>query len=139
MEQKKYELTSETTTLLNGTVLHRIRALRDFGDVKAGDLGGFIEKESNLSHDGDAWVSGDARVESDNDICVFGYFGSENRFTTAFRTQGGEIGVKCGCFYGTLAEFRKKVKKTHGDNDYAVEYLMIADLIEHKLARRKGN
>lgn len=38
MEQKKYKLTSETITLPNGTVLHRIKALRDFGDVKAGDL-----------------------------------------------------------------------------------------------------
>lgn len=151
MEQKKYELTSESITLPDGTRLYRIKALRDFGNVNAGDLGGFIEKESNLSHDGDAWVCGNARVcgdaevcgnawvESNNDLCVFNYFGSSNRTTTAFKTRDGNIGVKCGCFYGTLAEFREKVRKTHGDNDYAVEYLMIADLIEHKLAGRKGN
>ncbi|MBR0311506.1 MAG: hypothetical protein IJQ98_03835, partial [Oscillospiraceae bacterium] len=39
--------------------LHRIRALRDIGhDVKAGDLGGFVESENNLSfEDGDeAWI-----------------------------------------------------------------------------------
>ena len=61
---KKYELTKEKKTLAGGTVLHRIRALRDiprFG-VKAGDLGGFVEAEDNLSQDGDAWVSGDAKV-----------------------------------------------------------------------------
>ena len=61
---KKYELTNETKTLAGGTVLHRIRALRDiprFG-VKAGELGGFVEGENNLSQDGDAWVSGDAEV-----------------------------------------------------------------------------
>ena len=61
---KKYELTNETKTLAVGTVLHRIRALRDilrFG-VKAGELGGFVEGENNLSQDGDAWVSGDAKV-----------------------------------------------------------------------------
>ena len=60
----KYELTNETKTLACGTVLHRIRALRDiprFG-VKAGKLGGFVEEENNLSQDGDAWVSGDAEV-----------------------------------------------------------------------------
>ena len=64
---KKYELTNETKTLAGGTVLHRIRALRDiprFG-VKAGELGGFVEGENNLSQDGDAWVYGDAEV-SDN-------------------------------------------------------------------------
>ena len=60
---KKYELTNETKTLADGTVLHRIRALMEprFG-VEAGELGGFVEGENNLSQDGDAWVSGDAKV-----------------------------------------------------------------------------
>ena len=59
---KKYELTKETK-VIGGKTLFRIRALRSFGDIKAGDLGGFIENERNLSHEGNAWVSGDARVE----------------------------------------------------------------------------
>ena len=57
--EKKYELTSETTTI-DGKTLFRIRALISFSGVTAGELGGFIEKETNLS--GDAWVSGDAYV-----------------------------------------------------------------------------
>ena len=61
---KKFELTSNTKIFL-GRKLFRIRALISFGDVKEGDLGGYIEKEENLSHDGDAWVSGDARVSGD--------------------------------------------------------------------------
>ena len=44
----KYELTQETKKLPNGIILYRIKALNDFGDVKAGDLGGFVEKESNI-------------------------------------------------------------------------------------------
>jgi len=40
----------------------RIRALRSFGDVKKGDIGGFIESEKNLSHNGDCWVYDNARV-----------------------------------------------------------------------------
>ena len=43
--------------------LHRIRALRDIGsEVKAGDLGGFVESEGNLSAGpGDnAWIFDDA-------------------------------------------------------------------------------
>lgn len=59
--EKKYELTSEFI-IRNGVTLYRIKATRDFSSVKAGELGGFIEKESNLSHDGNAWVSGDAKV-----------------------------------------------------------------------------
>ena len=58
----KYELTNETKKQILGITLYRIRALSNFSDVSAGDLGGFIEKESNLSQTGDAWVSGDALV-----------------------------------------------------------------------------
>ena len=58
---KKYELTTNTKMRF-GRKLFQIKALVSFGDVAAGDLGGYIEKEENLSHDGDAWVYGDARV-----------------------------------------------------------------------------
>ncbi|MBB4077283.1 hypothetical protein GGR08_001614 [Bartonella fuyuanensis] len=58
---KKYELTNETHILEDRT-LHRIRALKDFDDIKVGALGSFIEKEVNLSHDGNCWVYDDAYV-----------------------------------------------------------------------------
>ena len=58
---KKYELTEETVTVY-GKTLYRIRAVRDFGSVKTGEFGGYIEKEENLSHFGNAWIYGDARV-----------------------------------------------------------------------------
>lgn len=58
---KKYELTNETREF-KGRVLHRIRALKDFGSVRAGDLGGWVEKEDNLSQFGACWVYGDAQV-----------------------------------------------------------------------------
>lgn len=54
--EKKYELTGETKVLESGKVLHRIRALRDFSSVSAGELGGFISDEHNLSHDGNCWI-----------------------------------------------------------------------------------
>ncbi len=57
----KYKLT-ENTKIVFGVTLFQIVAIADFGDVKSGDVGGWIEKESNLSHDGDAWVYGDAQV-----------------------------------------------------------------------------
>ena len=59
--KKKYKLTEESV-VINGKFLHRIEALRDFGDVKKGDKGGFIEKEENLSQYGDCWVYDDAKV-----------------------------------------------------------------------------
>lgn len=59
----KYELTDKVIHV-NGATLHRIRALRDIPryHVKAGDLGGWVEKEGNLSQFGDAWVRVDAVV-----------------------------------------------------------------------------
>jgi hypothetical protein len=58
---QKYKFTNETQQYF-GRTLHRIVATRNFGTVKKGDLGGFIENEGNLSHFGDCWVFGDARV-----------------------------------------------------------------------------
>lgn len=49
----KYRLTDEKMSTDLDLAAYRIVALRDFGSVKAGDLGGFVESESNLSHDGD--------------------------------------------------------------------------------------
>lgn len=40
----------------------RIQAKKNFNDVKIGDLGGFIEKEENLSIDDDAWIYDEAKV-----------------------------------------------------------------------------
>lgn len=62
--EKKYKLTEETINV-NGRTLYRIEALKDFGDVKKGDNGGFIEKEDNLSQSGNCWVYGDAKVYGD--------------------------------------------------------------------------
>ena len=45
--------------------LYRITALRDFGNVKKGDRGGLVAKETNLSHEGNCWVSGNAKVYGD--------------------------------------------------------------------------
>ena len=73
--RRKYELTDETKEVC-GATLHRIKASCDFNDVKAGDLGGWIESEDNLSHDGNAWVYDDARIYGNalvyDDAWVFG-------------------------------------------------------------------
>ena len=59
---KKFELTTESITNVAGKKLFRIKALIDFEDVKAGELGGYVEKEGNVSQDGNAWISDNAKV-----------------------------------------------------------------------------
>ena len=58
---KKYNLTDNTKEI-EGHTLHQIKALKSFGDVKKGDLGGWIEDYSNLSQSDTAWVYGGAMV-----------------------------------------------------------------------------
>ena len=60
---KKYEFVDgDTVTVPNGQTLHRIRAVMSFGDVDPGEIGGYVSSHENLSHEGDAWVYGDAQV-----------------------------------------------------------------------------
>ena len=228
--EKKYELLKDDSMINRfftdgeNTILYRIKALRDFGNVKAGDLGGYIQSEDNLSHEGTCWVYdeakvwdhaiirdrtrvhdeayvyGNAKVYDDAYICnnariydevelhgcikvcdavricgfakVYGFvalydhsvvcdnarvynasirnsamicsnavikrtsdysvisqFGSVYRTTTFFRCEDNLIRVSCGCFTGTLEEFRERVNETR-TGKIAEEYLMIADLME---------
>jgi hypothetical protein len=79
---KKYELLQDDSITVNTTTLYRIKALRHFGFIKKGDLGGYLQYASNLSHDNTCWVAGDAKVygyakvsgkaQVHDQACVFG-------------------------------------------------------------------
>ena len=135
-----YELTGETTTAFDGTVLQRIRALIDLPGhgVRTGDLGGFIADVENLSDhawvsdharvsgdarvsggaqvyggaqvSGDAWVYGDARVERSQDIMAVGPVGSESVTATLFRTAKGHA-LHVGCWTGTVEDLAAEVAR----------------------------
>ena len=64
MTSKKYEFHLSETKIIKGRSLKRIRALVDIPlqRVKAGDFGGYIESEDNLSHENNAWVAGNSAV-----------------------------------------------------------------------------
>ena len=156
---KKYELTAEFIEKW-GKKLFRIKALISFGSVEAGELGGYVEKEDNLAQNGNAWVYGDAwvydnarvygdaevygdawvcdnarvcgnaRVYGDADYLLIGRIGSRFSFTTFFKNKDKGITVSCGCFLGTIAEFRAKVTDTHGNNKHAKMYNLAADMAE---------
>ncbi len=57
----KYKFTGETKMIM-GRRLQQIRALIDICGMSAGDVGGWIEGESNLSQFGNCWVVGSAQV-----------------------------------------------------------------------------
>ena len=74
---KKYELTTETLQFA-GRTLHRIKAVKDFDSIKAGEFGGWIENEKNLSQDDNAWIYGDAMVFGNANV-----FGNAKVFANA--------------------------------------------------------
>ena len=67
---KKYELCLNDKITFLDRELFRIKSLISFTtsngeEISEGDLGGYIEKEENLSQDGNAWVGGNAEVYGD--------------------------------------------------------------------------
>ena len=140
---KKYELTTETLRY-KGCTLHRIKALKDFGSIKAGELGGWVEQEENLSQYGNAWVYGNARVYGNAwvygnarvygnaDYIVFKNFWSSGRYFTWTRSNNM---WKVGCFYGTGEEL---IKKAYADSEKSGrEYERVVGYVEGILADEK--
>lgn len=120
MENKKYELALGTERTVHGTrILRRVRALRDFGDVKKGELGGYIQSEENLSHDGDCWVyqdaevldnarvsdnarvQGKAKVYNDAIVCEDAAVGYYTKVKGNAKVGGSAMVVDSGCIMGT--------------------------------------
>lgn len=66
--EKKFELTENYIVNEFGTKLYQIKCIKTFKYAIKGELGGYIEKEENLSQEdnarvyGNAWVYGNARV-----------------------------------------------------------------------------
>ena len=83
---KHFKLTEETKVNKAGVKLHRIMATRDSRHAKAGQLGGFIEKEENL--DSEAWVDGYAEVWGEAFVYCFAYVGGIARVYGHARVYG---------------------------------------------------
>lgn len=223
--ENKYILTDDTLVRKkDGVILHRIKAIRDFGSVKAGTLGGWIEKYDNLSHSGTCWVYGEAKVYGDAFVCgdarildhaqvyhgamvcdnarvyehariygnaqifgnarvygdarvyecvrifgnakvyytarvfgdveirdsvelsqnayvstpldyiLIGPLGSRDDSVTFYRNKSGGISVVCGCFNGTIEQFKERVKLRYIEDKYNVNplcYRQYMDIIQY--------
>ena len=133
-----------------GHTLYRIEALKDFSDVKKGDKGGFVESEENLSHNGDCWVYGDAKVcgdaiiygraevggdakVADNaDYIVFKNWWSSGRYFTWTRSNNM---WRVGCFHGTG---EKLITKAYRDSELSGrEYERVVKYVETILIDNK--
>lgn len=98
----KYELTKNKITI-DDCELFQIRAAKNFNDVKKGDLGGWISKDSTLSHEDDSWVYpkskvyensrivGDSKIYSsiviDSNVCFSNMSNSQIKCSNVFRSD----------------------------------------------------
>lgn len=115
--EKKYELTDDVIREVGGdgfpAFLYRIKALRDFvcngTSVHAGDLGGYIEGEDNLAHEGSCWVFDDAKVYDSakvyGDACV-----SETAEVSAYAEVYGQAIVSDSAVVSGLAKVYDSAK-----------------------------
>ena len=149
---KRFEFVEgDEIVIAPGRTVKRIRALVAIAalGVAPGDLGGYVEKDKQVS--GDAWVSGDAQVSgnarvygdaqvygnaqvsgnawvSGNGlICWFSNVGSENGTLTIYNTKDNCIEVTRGCFKGSPEEFLAASAKKH-DERIQHEYKLLIEV-----------
>lgn len=68
-----------------------------------------------------------------------GGFGSEHRTTYFFGLTDGGIGVRCGCFAGTLQEWKEKVKSTYGDDPLGKAYMALVEPVKIMMEYERGS
>lgn len=82
---QKFKLVESTAIEYEGHKLYRIEAIRDFGNVKKGDRGGYIEIEQNLSHEGDCWIYNDAKVYGQAKVFEYARIGEKLKYLNMLR------------------------------------------------------
>jgi len=120
----KYEFTGKTQVKF-GVTLRQVRY------IATGVIGGWIEKEYNLSQEGAAQVAGDAMVWGDARVCgnarvygdamgggnadllLVGPIGSRKSFLTVTADARIKVRFTTGCFSGSLKDLQAKLKGDH--------------------------
>ena len=121
----KFKLTSNKKVEF-GVTLYQIQATESFGSVTKGDLGGWVEKESNLNQDGDAWVYGDARVSGDAWVYGDARVSGDAWVYGDARVSGdawvyGKLKLLAGCFFGFRYK-KEEIKFIEIDSCYELIY-----------------
>ena len=155
----KYEFVpGDTITIAPGRTLKRIRALATIAvaGVAPGNLGGYVESETNLAQVyGNAWVYGDARVYGNAQVSgnarVYGNaqvygdglifwaskVGSENGTLTVYNTKDNTLQVTRGCFVGGVDEFLEASERKH-DDDTHLEYRLLIEIAHSRITRARA-
>ncbi len=66
--ERKYRILEDDTIVVDDVTLYRIEAIRSFSNVPRGTLGGYIQAEKNLSHEGNCWIYNDAKAMDNSKV-----------------------------------------------------------------------
>ena len=131
---KKYSLT-KTTKEWCGKTLFQIKAEISFGIVAKGELGGYVEKEENLSQESNAWVSDNARVYGEARVSDNAWvYGEAWVSAKASFTKGKFIG---GSDSDKFTNITDKTGSTYWKNQYVLgdyEITPIEEEVKNELA-----
>jgi acetyltransferase-like isoleucine patch superfamily enzyme len=83
--------------------------------------GAWIGKGARIGEN--ARIGEGAEIKSIYDYMTVGGIGSRQGMTTFYRCKDGLIRVNCGCFNGTLDDFKAKVHKTHAGTIHERAYM----------------
>lgn len=97
-----------------------------------------ITESSSIRHatiSGNAVIRGNMKINNTNNVLVIGPIGSREAYTTFIR-QSKTIYVSCGCFFGTIEEFKKAVTNTHKykDDNYYDTYMNTIEYVKKHFA-----
>ena len=81
---------------------YRVKALKDFGNVKKGDIGGYVECEDNLSQYGDCWIYDNAVVRDNAKIYNNAVVRDNARVCDNARIWGDSKILNYGQVYGNV-------------------------------------
>ena len=95
------------------------------------NLGGAYLRGANL---GGANLGGDGKLSKPDDILIVGNIGSRFGYTTIYNTDNG-IKVQCGCFFGNIDEFAKKVEETHKGTRHERDYKALIEFAKVKFSK----
>ena len=124
-------------TKVNNTIKDTLMAaVRGGADLRGAYLCGAYLGDADL-RDADlrgAYLGGAGKLSKPDDILVVGNIGSRFGYTTIYNTDNG-IYVQCGCFFGNIDEFAKKVEETHKGTRHERDYKALIEFAKAKFSK----
>ena len=121
----RFALEKATQARANLARAYLARAYLAVANLAGANLAGANLARANLAG---ANLDG-AYLIGDRPVFQIGPIGSRCSYFVAFVTDQGTK-LRAGCFFGSVAEFREKLAKEHGDNQHGQEYEAALALIE---------